>query len=185
MRLAALRFGVWLTLAATACHRPAPPPVVQQAPTPTPPPISPWPGTLANANRAADQQKFDEADAILAKFALEHPGTAEGAEADFWRALFRMDPFNTNATLRDAMAALDSYINAGPASARHAEARILRRLLESLDSSRAQLMTARKDADNRDRARDEDMKKLSDELDKTMAELDRIRRRLAQKPNEN
>ncbi|HEV8364471.1 MAG TPA: hypothetical protein VGQ52_13230 [Gemmatimonadaceae bacterium] len=184
MRGAAL-LGVWLTLAATACHRAAPPPVVQQAPTPAPPPISPWPGTLANANRAADLQKFDEADAILAKFALEHPGTAEGAEADFWRALFRMDPFNTNASLRDAMAALDSYINAGPATARYAEARVLRRLLESLDSSRTQLAAARREADSRDRVRDDEIRKLGDELDKTMAELDRIRRRLAQKPNEN
>jgi|RhiMetdeSRZDD1v2_1073273.scaffolds.fasta_scaffold114951_3 hypothetical protein len=182
MRRAALLLGVWLTLAATACHRPAPPPVVQQAPTPAPPPISPWPGTLANANRAAEQQKFDEADAILAKFALDHPGSAEGAEADFWRALFRLDPFNTGASSRDALAALDSYLNAGPATARYAEARILRRLLESLDSSRSQLRGARATADSLGRARDEDIRKLGDELDKAMAELDRIRRRLAQKP---
>lgn len=169
-------------VAPTACRRAAPAPVVQQAPTPAPPPISPWPGTLASALRATGQGKFEEADAILAKFALDHPGSAEGAEADFWRALIRLDPFNTGASLRDAMAALDSYLNAGPATARYAEARILRRLLESLDSSRAQLTAARKDADSRDRVRDEEIRKLGDELDKTMAELDRIRRRLAQKP---
>ncbi|MGH7695833.1 MAG: hypothetical protein ACRENH_12670 [Gemmatimonadaceae bacterium] len=132
--------------------------------------------------RLADQQKFDEADAILAKFALEHPGSAEGAEADFWRALLRLDPFNTSASPREALAALDSYLNAGPAAARFQEARILRRLIESLDSSRAQLRVARAAADSLGRARDDEIRKLGDELDKTMAELDRIRRRLAQKP---
>ncbi len=183
MLRATLLFAVSLAaVAPTACRRAAPPPVVQQAPTPAPPPISPWPGTLAAAVRSHEQGKYHEADAILVKFALEHPGSAEGAEADFWRALFRLDPFNTGTSLREAMAALDSYLNAGPATARYAEARILRRLLESLDSSRAQLSVLRTAAESRDRARDEDMKKLSDELDKTMAELDRIRRRLAQKP---
>ncbi len=164
------------------CARPAAPPV-QQPPTPAPPPISAWPGTLATAVRAADQGKYDEADRTLAKYALDHAGSAEGAEADFWRALLRLDPFNTRASLRDALTALDSYLNAGPASTRYAEARILRRLLESLDSSRAQLVAARAAAESRDRTREEEIKKLGDELDKTMAELDRIRRRLAQKPN--
>ncbi len=184
MRRTVLLLGVSLAaLAPMACRRAAPPPVVQQAPTPAPPPISPWPGTLASAVRSHEQGKYEEADAILVKFALEHPGSAEGAEADFWRALFRLDPFNTGASLRDAMAALDSYLNAGRATARYSEARILRRLLESLDSSRSQLAAARRDADSRDRARDDEIRKLGDELDKTMAELDRIRRRLAQKPN--
>jgi hypothetical protein len=183
MRRVSLLLAACVAVAAVACHRAAPAPAVQQAPTPAPPPISPWPGTLANAARATGLGKYDEADEILAKFALEHPGTPEGAEADFWRAMFRLDPFNTKASLRDAMTALDSYINAGPATARYAEARILRRLLESLDSSRTQLAAARAAADTRDRVRDEEIRKLGDELDKTMAELDRIRRRLAQKPN--
>lgn len=183
MRRIALALGVFLaTLTPAGCRRAAPA-AVPQAPPPAPPPISPWPGTLASAMRATERGKYGEADAILAKFALEHPGTAEGSEADFWRALFRLDPFNTAASPRDAMTALDSYINAGPATARYKEARLLRRLLESLDSARTQLKVARDAADTRDRARDEEIRKLGDELEKTMAELDRIRRRLAQKPN--
>lgn len=180
--LLGLAWGLGGGVGMTGCLRSAPPPVVQQAPTPAPPPISPWPGTLAAAVRSAYQGKYDEADALLAKFALDHPGSTDGAEADFWRALLRLDPFNTSASSRDAQAALDSYLNAGPATARYEEARILRRLLESLDSSRTQLQIARQAADSRDRARDEEIRKLGDELDKTMAELDRIRRRLAQKP---
>lgn len=182
MRRFALAFVVSLACALTSCRRSAPPLVVP-APTPAPPPISPWPGTLASAIRATELGKYDEADGILGKFAVEHPGTAEGSEADFWRALFKLDPFNEKASLRDAMSALDSYMNAGTASARYSEARILRRLLESLDSSRTQLAAARAAAESRDRVREEEIRKLGDELDKTMAELDRIRRRLAQKPN--
>lgn len=176
-------FGMALVLSGTACSKPAAVPVAQQAPTPAPPPISAWPGTLAAALRSAHQQNaFDDADSILAKYAIEHPGSSEGAEADFWRALLRLDPFNKNASLREGLAGLDAYLNAGPSAARYAEAQILRRLLESLDSSRAQLVAARAQAESRDRARDDEIRKLGDELDKTMAELDRIRRRLAQKP---
>jgi hypothetical protein len=182
MRRAIVVVGLMVAGLVAGCARPAAAPPLQQAPPPAPPPISAWPGTLAMAGRAAEQGKYAEADAILAKYALDHAGSADGTEADFWRALLRLDPFNTRATLRDAITALDSYLNAGPASARYAEARILRRLLESIDSSRAQLVVARAAADSRDRTRDEEIKKLGDELDKTMAELDRIRRRLAQKP---
>jgi hypothetical protein len=182
MRRSMLGLRVILTALVMSCTRPAAAPPVQQPPAPAPPPISAWPGTLATAVRAADQGKHDDADAILAKYALDHAGSADGAEADYWRALLRLDPFNTRASLRDALTALDAYLNAGPTAARYAEARILRRLLESLDSSRAQLVAARLAADTRDRTREEEIKKLGDELDKTMAELDRIRRRLAQKP---
>ncbi len=183
MHRSVLLLGLALVLDAASCARPATRVVtVAEAPPPAPPPISAWPGTLATVIRAAEQSKYDEADALLADYAQEHRGSAEGAEADYWRALLRLDPFNSRASLREALAALDSYINAGPTNARHAEARILRRLLESLDSSRAQLVTARAAADSRDRARDEEIRKLGDELDKTMAELDRIRKRLAQKP---
>ena len=183
MRRRMLVMRMMLACLLMSCARAAATPPIQQPPAPTPPPISAWPGALATAVRAAEQGKYDDADAILAKYALDHAGSADGAEADFWRALLRLDPFNTRASVRDALTALDAYINGGPATARYAEARILRRLVESLDSSRAQLVAARSAAESRDRTREEEIKKLGDELDKTMAELDRIRRRLAQKPN--
>jgi hypothetical protein len=182
MRIRLLLCSAALALGVAGCSRAPHVQVSQQAPTPAPPPISAWPGTLATALRAAGQSNYDEADATLAKYALEHPGTSEGAEADFWRALLRLDPWNTGASLREGIAGLDAYLNAGPSAARYAEAQILRRLLESLDSSRAQLVAARAAATSRDRAREDEIRKLGDELDKTMAELDRIRRRLAQKP---
>ncbi|HJU73496.1 MAG TPA: hypothetical protein VJ717_07105 [Gemmatimonadaceae bacterium] len=167
-----------------ACARPARMSISEQEPAPAPPPISAWPGTLASAVRAANLGRYADADSILAKHARDHAGSAEGIEADYWRALYRLDPFNTAASPREALAALDTYINAGSSSARYEEARILRRVLESLDSSRTQLGVARAAAESRDRARDDEIRKLGDELEKTMAELDRIRRRLAQKPNE-
>ncbi|MGQ0640364.1 MAG: hypothetical protein ACT4P6_06255 [Gemmatimonadaceae bacterium] len=182
MRRRMLLLGIALVFDVAACARPPIVPAVQEAPPPAPPPISAWPGTLAAALRAVNQGRYDDADGMLAKYALDHRGSDEGAEADFWRALIRLDPFNTRASGREALASLDSYLNAGRATARYEEAKILRRLLESLDSSRAQLSVLRTAAESRDRARDDEIRKLGDELDKTMAELDRIRRRLAQKP---
>ena len=177
--------GFAILCVVAACARPAQIRVAQQEPAPaTPPPISAWPGVLAAAVRATSQGRHAQADSILAKHALDHAGSAEGLEADYWRALIRLDPFNTASSLREALAGLDSYINAGPTTARYEEARILRRMVESLDSSRTQLTATRAQADSRDRARDDEIRKLGDELEKTMAELDRIRRRLAQKPND-
>ncbi|MGQ0539714.1 MAG: hypothetical protein ACT4R6_12265 [Gemmatimonadaceae bacterium] len=169
-------------LSVLACTRAQPPQRLQDFPPPALPPISPWPGTLASAVRATDQGNYIEADASLAKFAQDHAGTPEGAEADFWRAIIRLDPFNTQASSRLALVALDSYLNGGPSLPRYAEARVLRRLVEALEASRTQLAASRAAAESRDKQRDDEIRKLSDDLERTMNELDRIRRRLAQKP---
>jgi hypothetical protein len=177
------RLMLGLVLALAACARPARTPLPQEPP-PSPPPISAWPGTLAGALRSADLGEYQAADAALAQYAQENAGTSDGLEADFWRALLRLDPFNRGASLREARASLDAYMNAGPASTRYREAQILRRVVESLDSSRSVIASERAAAESRGRARDEEIRKLGEELDKTMAELERIRRRLAQKPGD-
>lgn len=168
-------------LVATACARHTPPP--EPAP---PPPIetpSPWPGVLASARQAADAGRFELADRVLADFAVEHAGTAMGAEADFWRAVFRADPANHEVTVRDQLAAIDTYLHGGPGMPHYVEARILRSMVETVDSTRAVIVAVRAAADARDRAKDLEVKRLSDELEKALGELERIRRRLAPKPD--
>lgn len=177
------RLAAGVLLALTACIRPARAPLPQEPP-PSPPPISAWPGTLAGALRSADLGDYQAADASLAQYAQDNARTSEGLEADFWRALLRLDPFNRGASLREARAALDAYMNAGPGTTRYREAQVLRRIVEALDSSRTMIASERAAAESRGRARDEEIRKLGEELDKTMAELERIRRRLAQKPND-
>ncbi|MBK6487897.1 MAG: hypothetical protein IPF98_13720 [Gemmatimonadetes bacterium] len=172
-------------LLAGACHRAPPPPIpVPEVQTVLAPPaaLSPWTGTLASALRAAESGRFPEAERILTDFSLEHAGTGDGAESDFWRALLKTDPANRAVTPRESMALYDSYLSGGSALPRYAEAMILRRVVESMDSTRALLATVRASASAREKTRDEEIRRLNDEVDRTTAELERIKRRLIPKP---
>ena len=168
---------------AVACQRPAPPPPAVVPVTPVPAAtISPWPGTLANALRAAEIGKFDDAEEILTRFSVEHAGTPDGAESDFWRAILKTDPNNRKATPRESMALYDAYLSGGPSMPRYAEAQMLRRVVEVLDSTRTLVTTMRASYEARDRGRDDEVRRLNDALDRTTAELERIKRRLTPKP---
>ncbi|HSA55098.1 MAG TPA: hypothetical protein VLE53_05305 [Gemmatimonadaceae bacterium] len=169
-----------VVLACTSAPVPMPP-----APPPTPlPQISPWPGILVRAQRLAEDGRYAEADQVLAEFAVEHPGTHEGAEADFWRAMLKADPGNADVTVREQLAALDTYLAGGPEMPRYIEAQILRRLVETVDSTRSLVVAVRAAADARVDAKNDEVKRLSDELEKTVAELERIRRRLIPRADE-
>ncbi len=177
------RLTLLVATVAVACSRPLPPPppvpvVVLDPPTV----VSPWPAVLANARRAAASGRFADADRILAEFAVQNAGTAEGADADFWRALFRADPLNKEVNVRDQLAAFDTYLNGGPTMPRYGEAEILRRMVEVIDSTRATVVAVRAAADARDQAKQDEVKRLSDELEKALSELERIKRRLMPKP---
>ncbi len=171
------------TLLLGACHQ-APPP----APAPSvetvvalPSELSPWTGTLASALRAAESGRFADAERILTDFSLEHAGSADGAESDFWRALLKTDPANRAVTPRESMALYDSYLSGGRELPRYAEALILRRVVEAMDSTRSLLATVRQSASAREKAREEEIRRLLDEVDRTTAELERIKRRLIPK----
>jgi hypothetical protein len=176
----ALAASLLLVVACTAppVRPPAPPP-----PTPIPE-ISPWPGVLVRAQRLADAGRYAAADEVLADFAVKNQGTAEGAEADFWRALLKADPLNPETSVREQLAALDTYLNGGPDMPRYVEAQVLRRLVEAVDSTRALVVAVRTAAGARAEAKNDEVKRLADELEKAVAELERIRRRLAPRPDE-
>lgn len=163
-----------------ACQRQVPPPPVPVIPEIiAAPPISPWPGTLSAALRAAENGHFDEAERLLTEFSVTHAGTPEGAESDFWRALLKTDPANAKVTPRESMALYDAYLSGGSTLPRYAEATILRRVVESLDSTRSLLATVRASAYAREKSRDDEIRRLNDVVDRTTAELERIKRRLA------
>jgi hypothetical protein len=152
---------------------------IVEVPTPVIPAEPPWPGTLAAVLAAADAGRFAAADSILHAFGQSEAGTPEAGEAAFWRVLLRADPRNPEFTPADARAALDAYLGSQPGPMRRTEAAVLLGFLATADSLRAAQTNFRAAAESRDRARDEELQKVRDELQRTQAELDRIKRRLA------
>jgi hypothetical protein len=168
---------VLLVAVAAACAKPVPPPPVVDMPAPELPPEPPWPRTLTAVLDAVEAGRFAVADSILAAFEQSEAGTTAADESAFWRALLQTDPRNPAFSPTTARSALEAYL-ATPFAVRRTEASVLLRLLAISDSLRAANATARTGAEQRERAHNEELQRLRDELQKTQAELERIKRRL-------
>ena len=145
----------------------------------TPTAASEWQTVYAQTRVEARDSASVAVDKALADFAQRYPASPEAAEVPYWRAVLKLDPANPTA-LREALAMLDAYLASTPAGMHRAEAATLRRLGLALEQRTAALAaippaTARPD----DKAREEELQKLRDDLAAANAELDRIRRRLA------
>ena len=129
--------------------------------------------------------RFGVADHLLSDFASRHTASMEALDANFYRALFKLDPSNATGTVREAEVLLDAYLAvSGPLPLR-ADATSLRRAATALERAPASVATstsstAPSSASASDKAKDEELQRLRDELAKANAELDRIKRRLAQ-----
>ena len=141
---------------------------------------SEWPAVYARAMADANESRTSEADRGLTAFAQRFAGSPEASEVPYWRALLKMDP-NSSAALREAMAMLESYLASTPAGAHRLEAGLLRRLGLAIEQRNAAIAaippapTVRPE----DKAREEEIQRLRDELAAANAELARIRRRVA------
>ena len=133
-----------------------------------------WPRSLSEAQGAAAAGRYDEADRQLAGFARSYPRTEEAAECLFWRALFRMDPSNPKSSPREAVELLDRYLESPAPRAHEVDARVLRRTVAVLDERSKAVATF----EARNKERDEELQQARDELAKSNAELERIKRRL-------
>lgn len=167
-RLTRYALGAALSLAATACiHKPT---------FMRPAAERDWPAAYLAAQSAADRGAYGEADRTLAEFAASHPGSAQALESGYWRAVYKLDPANKEASTKDAIAGLDRYL-ATPDGTHRGEATTLRRIAVQLQSLDRALSTPK--VDEASATRDEEVKKLRDELQATKEELERIKRRLA------
>lgn len=167
-------------LVLASCHhrRPAaPPPAAATVAVPSPPPEPPWARTAAAVQAAVDSGQFSTADSILAAFELVERDTPDASESAFWRAMLRADPRNPAFEPAEARRGIEVYL-AAPNPRRRTEAGVMLRMLELSDSLRAAQAAQRSAAEARDRARDEEVQKLRDDLQRTQAELDRIKKRL-------
>lgn len=142
-----------------------------------------WPTVSAQATQEAQAGRYGVADRLLADFASRYAGTEPAAEAQFWRALYRLDPANQSANPKEAAAMFDGYLASPVAGSRRSEALVLRRVAAALDARPAVVTVttpapaAAAKPDNS--AKDDEIARLKDDLSKANAELERIKRRLA------
>ena len=141
--------------------------------------------TILQAAQEASAGRYAVADKILSDYSARLPSSPEAADATYWRALYRLDPANVNAAPREAVVLLDGYLSSTMGTHR-VEAQALRRIAAAIDArataAPAMAITPPKTEVPKpeDKAKDEEMQRLKDELAKANAELERIKRRLAQ-----
>jgi hypothetical protein len=151
-----------------------------------------WASCLVRASQEAAEGHHAVADKLLADYTIQFPASPEAAEAMYWRAIFKMDPANESAAPHDAAILLDGYLSSGT-TVHRTEAQTLRRVANALDArtanvaSPSQNVVAQSQAKSEavkseEKARDEEILRLKDELAKANAELERIKKRLAPKP---
>ena len=140
--------------------------------------------TFAQAGQEAIAGRYGVADKLLSDYAARFPATSEAADATYYRALFKLDPANPNASPREAAQMIDRYI-ATNSGTHKTEAQALRRVaveLEARANAVANLSAVPKTEPPKveDKSKDEELQRVRDELAKANAELERIKRRLAQ-----
>ena len=163
-------------------------------PQPTAPEAWPRASTVAAEQVAAG--RYAAADRWLGDFVAQYPGTAEAASATVHRAIYMSDPANQTSTAHAATALLDSALATSLDSASRADVRAVRRITLALEraatlsanagnastSGNVSSSTPDNSASRTDdsKARDEEVQRLKNELAKANAELERIKKRVAQ-----
>lgn len=146
-----------------------------------PAPVPTYASTLAAAQKRADSGDYAGADRILSDFALRTPNRAEGQEISFWRALYLVDPANRSSSMAEGMRALDIYLKTPGAVNYRPQAQVLKRTAQSVQALR-QASAAIPKVIGRDTVfvtREDEIVELKDQLAKANAELERIKKRLA------
>jgi hypothetical protein len=145
-----------------------------------------WVRVLDASNQAALAGRYADADSILTTFSHNYDGSREALEADYWRAVFMLDPANRNASLEAGIASLDKYLSASPPPPHRREATTLRRLasqFETVSKLAAANTTTPTSAPRTvivdDHSKDDEIARLKAELAKANEELERIKKRLA------
>ena len=140
---------------------------------------------LEQASLEVRAGRYGIADHILAEFAMKFPSAPEAVETLYWRAVFKADPANQVALVKESLPLLDSYLAAPAAATLHrTEAGALKRLV-ILVESRAAVSSAPAPAApapavaKPEAGKDEEIARLKEELQRANAELERIKRRLA------
>jgi hypothetical protein len=156
---------------------------------PQPPAPEAWARASAIAAAEIGAGSYAAADRMLADFAAQYPRTSEALSATVRRALYKSDPANQAATPREATALLDSALAMPLDSAGRADALAMRRISTALERAAALAASANVgspgSADSESKSDDaksssDEVQRLRNELAKANAELERIKKRVAQ-----
>ena len=172
-RIASMSIALFASLALAGCSRP-------HAAT-RPAPVKPYAEALAAAEERVQEGDHAGADRILSDFALKAQGTDEATETSFWRALYMVDPANKRTSIPEGIRALDIYLATPGTKWYRIQAEVLRRTAQSVQALRTSAQSAPRIV-GRDTVyvtREEEIAVLRDQLAKANAELDRIKKRLA------
>jgi hypothetical protein len=175
----ARRLSLALALSLGACTT-AQPRLAEPAPALTA--RAEWAPWLLQASQEAGAGNYAVADKLLTDYGTRYPASPEAAEAMYWRALYKMDPSNPVSAPHDAAVLLEGYLASGTTTHR-AEAQTLRRVASSMETQVHPVSPTTTKTDVvkvDDKARDDELARLRDELSRANAELERIKRRLAQ-----
>ncbi len=135
---------------------------------------------IVTAGRRAEAGDYAGADRILSDFALKSKGTDEATEISFWRALYMVDPSNKTASIPEGLRAIDIYLTTPGARMYKPQALVLKRTAQSVQALRqAQIAPKISGRDTVFVTREEEIAALKDQLAKANAELERIKKRLA------
>ena len=145
-----------------------------------PPPAAEFAAAIEASRQKVDAGDYVAADRILADYSLAHQGTAEAREISFWRAMYIVDPANRTASIAQGIRALDIYLATDGTIWYRPQAEVLKRTALVIQMVRQAQMP--KQVNGRDTvfiSREEEVAALRDQLAKANAELERIKKRLA------
>jgi len=146
-----------------------------------------WDQTLAQAEAAASDHRFADADRLLADFAARNPGTQGAAESAYWRGVIALEPANADGSPQIAAALFETYSRAGGKLPHQLEAGILHDIAVRLQAASPPTVAVAVPANGSAppasgaadlKAKDTEIQRLKDELAKANDELERIKRRL-------
>lgn len=157
-----------------------------------PPAAGEWIDVLSSVKEAAADGRYSDADRELQDFMLAYAGSPEAREAAYWRALLTLDPANRGGNTKSGEEQLADYLADTASTLHRIEALTLQRLAVTIDSlvrthrisissSDAARAEQAERADEREAELQKEIQRLKEQLDKTTAELDRIKKRLSEK----
>ena len=149
-------------------------------PQTAPAPVDGFATVLAAAEKRVEAGDYSGADRILSDYSLKAKGHEDASEVAFFRALYMVDPNNRNASMAEGVRAIDIYLSTSTIKRYRIEALVLKRTAQAVLALRAAQQTPR--LAGRDTVfvnREDEIAALKDQLAKANAELERIKKRLA------